>query len=230
MPALKPGQAGFQGTIGNQYVGQRMWDPRGFYVIPNYGAPGRNLHIYPDGRKVLVKTPGTGAAPAAPAAPAAGAGAGAAAAGGAPPPDPTYLAEMLQLGRARDETISGLQAERGRTARAYGYRELGGGKFDFDPTDPYSRAALLKQTYDTSRRVTGQQLGAAGQMYGGAYQTAQDALSRRQLQGEDALQKSLTEWLAQNSASVGAAGATYGKGAITAAGEAAARAANAKLP
>lgn len=48
---LKPGQKGFQGIIGNNFVGQKMLDPRGFYNIPDYLKKGQNLHIYPNSNR-----------------------------------------------------------------------------------------------------------------------------------------------------------------------------------
>lgn len=54
-PAPASGPPKFTGVLAGNYVAPQMWDPRGFYSIGNYGKPGQTLHIYPDGRKVLVK-------------------------------------------------------------------------------------------------------------------------------------------------------------------------------
>lgn len=138
-----------------------------------------------------------GAAPAAPAAPTPGQ---------APlPVDPSYDAEIGGLTTRRDTTLGGLTGARTRGLAEYGFTE---GAFDpatqemgalaFDPNNPFAKAALLKKTFDTSRAASGQSMGAGGQLYAGAYQNQQDLIGRNQLQGEDALQKSLAAFLAGN--------------------------------
>jgi len=220
--ALKPGQAGFQGTIGNQYVGQKQWDPRGFYVIPDYGAKGQSLHVYPDGRKVVVKASATKPA-ATPAAPV-----GAAA---SPynvsnlPPDAAYEGVVAGATRTRDTLLGPggvggtLGAARTQGLGDYGFTEGAGGQLAFDPNNPFSKAALLKKSYDQNRRSTGQSMGAGGQLYSGAFQNAQDLVNRNQLQGEDALQKSLVGFLARNTQARTQAGTDYETTVAGAAGD-----------
>src|ERR1044072_7194012 len=114
------------------------------------------------------------------------------------PPSPDFDAQLAELGAARDTTLTGLTGARTRTLGDYGFSEDAGGGLAFDPNNPFSKAALLKKNYDTSRRSTGQSMGSGGQLYAGAFQNAQDLVNRNQLGSEDALQKSLTAWLLEN--------------------------------
>jgi hypothetical protein len=140
----------------------------------------------------LPKLP-AGGAPAAPAAPA------------APqyslsnlPPDASYDAALAALARQRDQQLAAATQARTSTLQDYGFNEGAGGALNFDPNNPFSKAALLKKTYDQNRASTRQSLSAGGQMYSGAFQNAQDLVNRNELQSSDALQKALTRFLAQN--------------------------------
>jgi hypothetical protein len=216
-PAVSNPQA-YQGRVGNQFVGQQMWDPRGFWKIPNYGASGQELHIRPDGTKVLVKPSGGGAGTTV-----AGASAPSANTAAPPqystanlPPDATYDSVIGSLQKTRDDTIAGLIGDRGRTLTDYGFKEGPNGALTFDPNNPFSKASVMKQTYDTNRRSTGQSMGAGGQLYSGAYQNSQDLINRNQLQSEDALTKNIQGFLTRNTQDQTAAGTSY----ETAAGQA----------
>src|SRR5207247_901122 len=70
--------------------------------------------------------------------------------------------------------------------------------------------------YDANRRATGSTLAARGQLYAGAYQQAQNVIGRRQLQSEDALQKSLIAFLASNTQAGQRARTSYETGAARA--------------
>jgi hypothetical protein len=122
------------------------------------------------------------------------------------PVDATYDSEMGALGMTRDQGLAAATGERTRGLAEYGFTESAFdpatqtmGALAFDPNNPFSKASLLKKSYDTSRRSTGQSMGAGGQLYSGAYQNAQDLVNRDQLGGEDSLQKSLIGFLAGNS-------------------------------
>lgn len=58
--------------------------------------------------------------------------------------------------------------------RSYGYDASGGyGHGDkIDPTNPFSRASLLRKSYQQSQRGTGVSMAARGQLYSGALQSA----------------------------------------------------------
>ena len=101
--------------------------------------------------------------------------------------------------------LAGLAQQRTQGFGSYGFTE---GAVDpttgltgigvFDPNNPFSKAALLKKTYNTNRARAAQTMGSSGQLYSGAFQNQQDLVNRGQLQDEDALQKSLIGFLAEN--------------------------------
>ena len=133
------------------------------------------------------------------------------------PVDPTYQGDVGTAERNYQQTLAGLTTGRQAGLAEYGFTEAGqGGALAFDPNNPFSRAALLKKNYDTSRTRAGNQMASGGQLYSGAYQNQQDLINRGQLQGEDTLQKSLTQWLLQNTAAQARAGTGY-QNALTAA-------------
>jgi hypothetical protein len=145
--------------------------------------------------------------------PAAGTGAGVPAAGPTPAPlDLNYLNQLNLNATAERQTIGGLTAQRQRALQGYGFSgqfdpvtdALVAGSLKIDPTDPYSQAAMLKSTYDANRVGTGLQRAARGGLYAGAYQTAQDAVTRGQLKAEDTLQKSLMSYLEGVGGQIGA--------------------------
>jgi hypothetical protein len=135
------------------------------------------------------------------------------------PPDAGYEQQIGALGRTRDDTLAGLSAQRSQGLLDYGYNEATGGALSFDPNNPFSRAALMKQSYDRSRASSGISMANAGQLYAGSYQNAQDFLNGNQLQGEDSLQKSLIRFLAGNTQAQGRAGTNYELGAGQAYGD-----------
>jgi hypothetical protein len=147
-----------------------------------------------------------------------------------PPPDPIYDDEIAGLARRRDDTVTGLGQGRQAELLGYGYTEDPNTRaLAFDPNNPFSRASLLKRNYDVSRSRTGNQMASGGQLYAGAFQTSQDAINRGQLGAEDALQQSLTSWLAQNTQRKAQAGIDYETDAGRAAGRSAARALDSPL-
>jgi len=160
------------------------------YVPGRWGmpTPGR----YPS----IPGTPtGGGGVPAAPAAPAAA----------VPqynlfnlPPDASYDQALALLQRQRDEGLAGIIGERARSLSDYGFHEGPTGTLTFDANNAFSKAAIMKKTYDTNRRATGQSLASGGQLYHGSFQNAQDLVNRNQLQSEDALLKNVQAFLARN--------------------------------
>jgi hypothetical protein len=143
---------------------------------------------------------------------------------------PIYDDEIAGLARRRDDTVTGLGQGRQAELLGYGYTEDPNTRaLAFDPNNPFSRASLLKRNYDVSRSRTGNQMASGGQLYAGAFQTSQDAINRGQLGAEDALQQSLTSWLAQNTQRKAQAGIDYETDAGRAAGRSAARALDSPL-
>jgi len=125
------------------------------------------------------------------------------------PPDASYDAAVALLQRQRDEGVAGIIGERSRTLSDYGFQEGPNGAITFDPNNPFSKASVMKKTYDTNRRATGQTMAAGGQLYAGSYQGAQDLINRNQLQSEDALTKNLQAFLARNTGQQKEAGTNY---------------------
>lgn len=135
------------------------------------------------------------------------------------PPDGLYEQQVAGLGRQRDTTLAGLATQRQSGLLDYGYTQDAAGHLAFDPTDPYSQAALLKRHYDQSRASSGINLSARGQLYSGAYQNAQDYANRQELQGSDQLQKQLLAFLARNTQQATEAGNAYETGVGAAGGD-----------
>jgi len=139
------------------------------------------------------------------------------------PPDAQYETDIANAQQTRATSLANLTQSRQAELTGAGYTETnvdpntGVGTLAFNPNDPFSRAALLKKTYDESRARTAQTLGAGGQLYSGAFQQAQDIGNRGQLQAEDAQQRALLGFLAQNTAGTTTARTNYDLAAIRAA-------------
>jgi hypothetical protein len=125
------------------------------------------------------------------------------------PPDASYDQSVALLQRQRDEGLAGITANRQQGLSSYGFTEGPNGTLAVDPNNPFSQASLLKKSYDTSRRSTGQTMASGGQMYSGAFQNAQDLVNRNELQGNDQLQKSVAAFLAKNTQAGKEAGTNY---------------------
>ena len=119
------------------------------------------------------------------------------------PVDPGFDAKVGALRRRRDDTVSGLGQERDAGLSDAGYT----GSFDakgevtglsFDPNNPFSRAALLKRNYDSEKSGNKTSYAARGQLYSGALVNQQNTTDFNRLQGDDALQKRLREFLGRN--------------------------------
>lgn len=118
-----------------------------------------------------------------------------------------YDTSMAGLGRDRDLATSNLDYNQQRVTQDYG--------FD-DPSNPFSRAALLERTYQQQRSGTLNSYAGAGQLYSGALTRARDADRFNYEQGRGALRGSYDETLrdlavrrleAQNTYQSGAEGA-----------------------
>jgi hypothetical protein len=140
------------------------------------------------------------------------------------PVDPIYDDDAAGLLNRRTSDEAGITGARTRGLSEYGFTETnvdpatGVGTLAFDPNNPFSRASLLKRNYDISRTGTGNRMASGGQLYAGAYQTAQDSLNRGQLGAEDTLQKSLIGFLSGNSKAFSDAGTDYNLGMSAAEG------------
>lgn len=128
------------------------------------------------------------------------------------PPDGLYEQQVAGLGRQRDTTLAGLATQRQSGLLDYGYTQDAAGGLAFDPTNPYSQAAVMKRHYNQSRASSGINLAARGQFYSGAYQNAQDYANKQELQSSDQLQKQLLAFLSRNTQQAAEAGNAYETG------------------
>jgi hypothetical protein len=90
---------------------------------------------------------------------------------GGPPPD--WQHDELVAGQQRNVGYADAQAtyDRGRIQRDYGYDATGA----VDPSNPYSRAALLDRHFKETTMGNTNSFASQGQLYSGALQDAQNA-------------------------------------------------------
>jgi hypothetical protein len=98
----------------------------------------------------------------------------------APPPDPTYEAYRASAGR----NISVGNAE-----AAYQHANISNEYGIGDSSNPFSRAAMLQESYNRSKLGTTNSLAAQGQLYSGAMINAQNENQHQYSIQNDALQR-----------------------------------------
>lgn len=112
------------------------------------------------------------------------------------PKDATYNAQATNYARQRDDTLAGIGRERNQAMADYGYT----GTFDaqgnltgraVDPNNPFSRAALLKRTYDQRAGSNINNYASRGMLQSGAYNAAKDNTDFGFLQGTNENERSL---------------------------------------
>lgn len=82
--------------------------------------------------------------------------------------DPSYAAGATAVTNANTHAGTERDYQYGRGAQLYGVNAEGG----FDPTNPYSQAAIMKKHYDDSQRGTTNSYAAQGQLYAGSLNNA----------------------------------------------------------
>lgn len=126
---------------------------------------------------------------------------------------PSYKSpELDNLTAANDaatgNTIADLIKQAGYAQAEYGYTGqdtnndgIPDAKFEVDPSNPFSKAALLQRVYDQRGEGIGNALGARGHYFSGAYQTEQDANKFQRDQATDqnlsGFQQTLSQILGQ---------------------------------
>lgn len=103
---------------------------------------------------------------------------------------------------ARDNIFADLTKSAGNAQADYGYtgQDTNGdgipdAGFNVDPSNPFSRAALLQKRYTEAQRGTTNSMAAQGQLYSGALQTAQDENAFQNNAAVDENQKAFNRYL-----------------------------------
>lgn len=102
----------------------------------------------------------------------------------APVPPPVSLTAGAQVNAANSTlgtTLAGIQNQSDQASIAYGYNPDG----TPNTSSPYSRAALLRQSYEQAQRKS---LNGASNIYGGHYQNLQNIAAKGLVQGSSQLQ------------------------------------------
>lgn len=102
-------------------------------------------------------------------------------------PDPVFMASIGAAQLGYNQQIQNNQYSRGQLGQTYGMGVTPqGGVFD-DPSNPYSRAAAMQESYDNSKRGNTNSFAARGQLYAGSLQDAQNTSAENFDKGRDAL-------------------------------------------
>lgn len=111
----------------------------------------------------------------------------------APPPpqgigiDPRFDADIGAIDRDTATSLAGLEQQQGQLGAAYGLGvDASGNVFD-DPSNPFSRAAALAQSYRNAQRGTTNSMAARGQLYAGSLQNAQNEVTNQNQRLRDAM-------------------------------------------
>lgn len=135
--------------------------------------------------------------------------------------DATYNDAISRGWRDLGYVTDYVAGQQGLLRNDYGYAD---DNFTVDPSNPFSRASLLKRSYDQSAAGTRTDYAARGQQTSGAYGRAQSENNFNFQQGSNALQNSYLSALAQLTLQQQQAQGTYGDVVAGAAGDALQRA------
>lgn len=103
------------------------------------------------------------------------------------PVDPAWDAATGAAQRNLSLSQSGLAYQRQQLGSTYGFGINSGGVVVDDPSNPYSRAAALQESYRRAQAGTNTSMAGAGQLYSGAYQNAVNENVNQNQKGRDAL-------------------------------------------
>lgn len=115
----------------------------------------------------------------------------------APPFDPALAARQAANQARRTTLLSDLDVDAQQTAQETGFQfnpatgQFGG----FDPTNPFSQAALLAQTRERSSRATQQSYAQAGQLNSGAALSGQASVQSDYDRGYDTLKRGFDDYV-----------------------------------
>jgi hypothetical protein len=114
------------------------------------------------------------------------------------PPDANYEATVAGSQASHDITAGDLARQRQQAFLQYGYTQDAAGNLAFDPSNPYSQAAILKRNYDQAQTGNTNSYAARGQLYSGALQNVQNESGFQYGRGENTLKTGLLDFLARN--------------------------------
>lgn len=131
-------------------------------------------------------------------------------AGAALPPDPAYEQQIAGLTKGRDDTLAGLRNQQTAGLADYGYtaqNDAGGNAVgvSFDPNNPFSQAALLRKHLGQAQTGNSNRYAAAGQLYAGSLQNAQDTSQDQFNRSDDSLQRMALAFVLGNQGQANAA-------------------------
>jgi hypothetical protein len=146
------------------------------------------------------------------------------------PVDPIYESAVAGAQNTRDTTLAGLGTQRTLGASQYGYTPTYDANgmvraLAVDPNSPYSRAALLKQSYDQNLARSKQSMASRGQLYAGAYGVAQSLEDQKFGAQSNNLQNAFINFIAANQGAINNTNTNYTNALGSAVGDRAARAA-----
>lgn len=106
-----------------------------------------------------------------------------------PPLDPLYTEQLGLNQRGLDTAMAGIGYGRTQIGQEYGYDPSG----NLNPSNPFSRAALLQRSYQQGQAGTTTTMAAGGQLYSGAHQRNLDEGTHRYAASEDALKRAAAQ-------------------------------------
>jgi hypothetical protein len=114
---------------------------------------------------------------------------------GAPPPDWQQIAAESAATRGVQYADAQATYDRGRISRDFGY----GANGQIDPSNPYSKAALLQKNFQEHTLGNTTSYAGQGQLYSGALQNAQNATTSGYLADSNSLHNQYSDALNQTS-------------------------------
>ena len=136
------------------------------------------------------------------------------------PPDPVYQQTLSGLQGTLGNTLAGLTQNRGAYLRNAGFIEdPNTHTITYDPNNPYSQAALLRQNYHQAQAGNSNSYADRGLGYAGSLSNAQNATTDNYNRSENGLENAVINFLANNTIQQGAAQNAYTTGAGQALGQ-----------
>ena len=114
-----------------------------------------------------------------------------------PPVDPQLLANTTAANQRRTTLSSDADVDLQQTSASYGFGyDPATGKFGgFDPTNPFSQAALLMKARKERDQGENTSFASSGQLYSGSYQTAKKETGFQYDKGYDALRRGYQDYV-----------------------------------